>query len=40
MPAPFTPPYPETQAYVTRILALLDSVGTLTAPSFEARLVA
>ncbi|MGE5281598.1 MAG: lytic transglycosylase domain-containing protein [Chloroflexota bacterium] len=34
------PPYPETQAYVTRILALLDGSGTFAAPSFEVRLVA
>jgi Transglycosylase SLT domain/D-alanyl-D-alanine carboxypeptidase len=34
------PPYPETQAYVTRILALLGGVGALTLPSFEVRLVA
>jgi hypothetical protein len=34
------PPYPETQAYVTRILALLGGVGALAAPSFEVRLVA
>jgi len=34
------PPYPETQAYVTRILALLDGAGSLLLPSFEVRLVA
>jgi hypothetical protein len=34
------PPYPETQAYVTRILALLDGAGALLMPSFEVRLVA
>ena len=34
------PPYPETQAYVTRILALLGSAGALALPSFEVRLVA
>ncbi|MBK5219451.1 MAG: transglycosylase SLT domain-containing protein [Thermoleophilia bacterium] len=34
------PPYPETQAYVTRILALLGGVGALLMPSFEVRLVA
>ncbi|MBA3864836.1 MAG: transglycosylase SLT domain-containing protein [Solirubrobacterales bacterium] len=34
------PPYPETQAYVTRILALLGGAGALAAPSFEVRLVA
>jgi Transglycosylase SLT domain/D-alanyl-D-alanine carboxypeptidase/Putative Flp pilus-assembly TadE/G-like len=33
------PPYPETQAYVTRILALLGSAGALAPPSFEVRLV-
>ena len=34
------PAYPETQAYVTRILALLGSAGVLVAPTFEVRLVA
>ena len=34
------PPYPETQAYVTRILALLGGAGALAVPSFEVRLVA
>jgi hypothetical protein len=34
------PPYSETQAYVTRILALLGGAGALVAPSFEVRLVA
>ena len=34
------PAYPETQAYVTRILALLGGAGALAAPSFEVRLVA
>jgi hypothetical protein len=34
------PPYPETQAYVTRILALLGGTGALVVPSFEVRLVA
>jgi hypothetical protein len=34
------PPYPETQAYVTRILALLDGAGALLLPGFEVRLVA
>jgi transglycosylase-like protein with SLT domain/D-alanyl-D-alanine carboxypeptidase-like protein/putative Flp pilus-assembly TadE/G-like protein len=33
-------PYPETQAYVTRILALLGGAGELVVPSFEVRLVA
>jgi transglycosylase-like protein with SLT domain len=34
------PPYPETQAYVTRILALLGGAGALALPAFEVRLVA
>jgi soluble lytic murein transglycosylase-like protein len=34
------PAYPETQAYVTRILALLEGAGALVVPSFEVRLVA
>ena len=34
------PDYPETQAYVSRILALLDGAGALTIPDFEVRLVA
>ena len=34
------PAYPETQAYVTRILALLGGAGSLVLPSFEVRLVA
>jgi hypothetical protein len=34
------PAYPETQAYVTRIIALLGGAGALVAPSFEVRLVA
>jgi hypothetical protein len=34
------PPYAETQAYVTRILALLGGAGALAMPSFEVRLVA
>ena len=34
------PPYPETQAYVTRILALLGGAGALVPPGFEVRLVA
>jgi hypothetical protein len=33
------PPYPETQAYVSRILALLGGAGALVVPSFEVRLV-
>jgi nitroreductase len=34
------PSYPETQAYVTRILALLGGAGARAAPAFEVRLVA
>jgi Transglycosylase SLT domain/D-alanyl-D-alanine carboxypeptidase len=34
------PPYPETQAYVTRILALIGAAGAIATPSFEVRLVA
>jgi hypothetical protein len=34
------PPYPETQAYVTRILALIGGAGAGAMPSFEVRLVA
>lgn len=34
------PPYPETQAYVSRIVALLGGAGALLAPVFEVRLVA
>jgi nitroreductase len=34
------PSYPETQAYVTRILALLGGAGALAMPGFEVRLVA
>ena len=34
------PAYPETQAYVTRILALLGGAGALVLPTFEVRLVA
>jgi hypothetical protein len=34
------PPYPETQAYVARILALLDGAGALAVPELEVRLVA
>jgi soluble lytic murein transglycosylase-like protein len=35
------PPYPETQAYVARILALLDGAGALAAPIpvLEVRLI-
>jgi hypothetical protein len=34
------PAYPETQAYVSRILALLGGAGALAVPAFEVRLVA
>jgi hypothetical protein len=34
------PGYPETRAYVTRILALLGGAGALAVPTFEVRLVA
>jgi hypothetical protein len=34
------PPYPETQAYVTRILALIGGAGAIAMPAFEVRLVA
>jgi hypothetical protein len=34
------PPYPETQAYVTRILALVGAAGLAVMPSFEVRLIA
>jgi hypothetical protein len=34
------PPYPETQAYVTRILALLGGAGALSIPTLEVRLIA
>ncbi|HET7121711.1 MAG TPA: transglycosylase SLT domain-containing protein [Solirubrobacterales bacterium] len=34
------PPYPETQAYVTRILAMIGGPGLMPMPSFEVRLVA
>jgi hypothetical protein len=34
------PSYPETQAYVTRILALIGGAGAIAMPSFEVRLVA
>jgi Transglycosylase SLT domain/D-alanyl-D-alanine carboxypeptidase len=33
------PPYPETQAYVTRIVALLGGAGALLVPALEVRLV-
>jgi hypothetical protein len=33
------PPYPETRAYVARILSLLDGAGALAVPLFEVRLV-
>lgn len=33
------PPYPETQAYVTRILALIGGAGSIAMPSFEVRLI-
>jgi hypothetical protein len=33
------PPYPETRAYVTRILALLDGAGAILSPPLEVRLV-
>jgi hypothetical protein len=33
------PAYPETQAYVSRILALLGGAGAMVVPSFEVRLV-
>ena len=33
------PPYPETQAYVARILGLLDGAGALVAHELEVRLV-
>ncbi|HWO82189.1 MAG TPA: transglycosylase SLT domain-containing protein [Solirubrobacterales bacterium] len=34
------PPYPETQAYVTRILALIGGAGAIAMPYLEVRLVA
>jgi hypothetical protein len=34
------PDYPETQAYVSRVLALLGGTGSLAVPTFEVRLVA
>jgi hypothetical protein len=33
------PPYPETQAYVAKIMGLLDGAGELVAPALEVRLV-
>jgi len=39
-PCQCIPDYPETQAYVSRILALLGGAGALAVPSFEVRLVA
>ena len=33
------PPYPETQAYVARILGLMEGGGELVAPALEVRLV-
>ena len=33
------PPYPETRAYVARILALLDGAGAILSPPLEVRLV-
>jgi hypothetical protein len=33
------PPYPETQAYVARILGLMEGAGELTVPELEVRLV-
>jgi soluble lytic murein transglycosylase-like protein len=33
------PPYPETQAYVARILSLLDGAGEMAVPELEVRLV-
>jgi hypothetical protein len=34
------PAYPETQAYVTRIIGLLGGAGAIAMPEFEVRLVA
>jgi hypothetical protein len=33
------PPYPETQAYVARILGLMAAGGELASPELEVRLV-
>ncbi|HEU4906679.1 MAG TPA: transglycosylase SLT domain-containing protein [Solirubrobacterales bacterium] len=38
-PCNCVPDYPETQAYVSRILALLGGAGALAVPSFEVKLV-
>jgi soluble lytic murein transglycosylase-like protein len=35
----YVPSYPETQAYVARILGLTDGAGELDAPPLEVRLV-
>jgi soluble lytic murein transglycosylase-like protein len=39
-PCMCVPPYPETRAYVARILALLDGAGSMLVPPLEVRLVA
>ncbi len=39
-PCNCVPGYPETRAYVTRILALLGGAGALALPTFEVRLIA
>ncbi|HEU4393115.1 MAG TPA: transglycosylase SLT domain-containing protein [Solirubrobacterales bacterium] len=39
-PCNCVPDYPETRAYVSRILALLGGAGVLALPSFEVRLIA
>ena len=33
------PPYPETQAYVARILGLMGGVGAIAPPALEVRLI-
>ncbi len=33
------PPYPETQAYVAKVLGLLDGAGDIAVPAFEVRLI-
>lgn len=38
-PCSCVPPYPETRAYVARILALLDGAGAIVAPPLEVRLI-